>query len=133
MEIRSSMRTVWKGSIVFGMVVLPARLFSATEEHRSRFKEIHSADNGKIHHKRVCEVEGPEEEIPYEAVGRAVELRTGSLYRSRTKTLSVCLCRRGTWRKCSASSQVAILTRSATAGPTTWRRTGQLRTVRTYC
>jgi DNA end-binding protein Ku len=71
------MHTVWKGSIVFGLVVLPARLTAATEEHRSRFREIHTADGGAIHHKRVCDVEGPDEEIPYEDVGHAVELPDG--------------------------------------------------------
>lgn len=79
MEASPPMRTVWRGAIAFGLVVLPVRMAAATEEHRSRFREIHSVDGGKIRHKRVCEVEGPHEEVPYGDVGRAVELPDGRL------------------------------------------------------
>ncbi|MFE7268480.1 hypothetical protein ACFU9B_42010 [Streptomyces sp. NPDC057592] len=51
-------RSVWKGVFSFGMVVLPARLYSATEEHKARLREVHSVDSGRIRHKRVCELEG---------------------------------------------------------------------------
>ncbi|MET7795564.1 Ku protein [Streptomyces decoyicus] len=73
------MRTVWRGAVTFGMVVLPVRLVSATETHRGRFREVHSRDGGRIRHKRICEVEGSQEEIPYGDVGRAVELPDGRL------------------------------------------------------
>ncbi|MGA5267094.1 Ku protein [Streptomyces lydicamycinicus] len=79
MEVKQPMRTVWRGVIAFGMVVLPVRLVSATEEHRGRFREMHSVDGGRIRHKRVCEAEGRQEEIPYGDVGRAVELPDGRL------------------------------------------------------
>jgi Ku70/Ku80-like protein len=79
MEATPPMRTVWRGVVTFGMVVLPVRLVAATEEHRGRFREIHSVDGGRIRHKRVCEVDGPQEEIPYGDVGRAVELPDGGL------------------------------------------------------
>ncbi|MFI0155981.1 non-homologous end joining protein Ku [Streptomyces lydicus] len=80
METEPPMRTVWRGAVTFvGMVVLPIRLVSATETHRGRFREVHSRDGGRIRHKRVCEVEGTQEEIPHEDVGRAVELPDGRL------------------------------------------------------
>ncbi|WP_371874903.1 Ku protein [Streptomyces nigrescens] len=61
------------------MVVLPVRLVSATESHRGRFREIHHRDGGRTRHKRVCEVEGTQEDIPYGDVGRAAELPDGRL------------------------------------------------------
>ncbi|MFD0167732.1 Ku protein [Streptomyces decoyicus] len=73
------MRTDWRGIVSFGLVVLPVRLVAATEEHPGRFREMHSGCGGRIRHKRVCEVEGPQEEIPYGEVGRAVELPDGGL------------------------------------------------------
>ncbi|MCZ1012261.1 Ku protein [Streptomyces lydicus] len=73
------MRTVWRGTVTFGMVVLPVRLVSATEAHRGRFREIHHRDGGRIRHKRVCELEGTQEEISYGDIGRAVELPDGRL------------------------------------------------------
>ena len=79
MEASPPMRTVWRGAIACGMVVLPVRLAAATEEHRSRFREIHSVDGGRIRHKRICEAEGQQEEVPYGDVGRAVELPDGRL------------------------------------------------------
>ncbi|MFE5021492.1 Ku protein, partial [Streptomyces sp. NPDC056690] len=41
------MRALWSGMIQFGLVVLPVKLFSATEEHRVRLREIHAADSGR--------------------------------------------------------------------------------------
>lgn len=38
-----SMRALWSGVIQFGLVVLPVKLFSATEEHQVRLREIHAA------------------------------------------------------------------------------------------
>ncbi|GGN62013.1 hypothetical protein GCM10012285_61720 [Streptomyces kronopolitis] len=79
METNPPMRTVWRGVITFGMVALPVRLASATESHRGKFREIHHRDGGRIRHKRVCEREGTQEEVPYGDVGRAVELPDGRL------------------------------------------------------
>jgi DNA end-binding protein Ku len=72
-------RSVWSGSITMGIVVLPVKLYSATEEHSVRLHEIHRADGGRIRYKRVCEREGREREIPYEAVGKGWELPDGRM------------------------------------------------------
>ncbi|WP_405785202.1 Ku protein [Streptomyces sp. NBC_01378] len=71
------MRALWSGVIQFGLVVLPVKLFSATEEHRVRLREIHAADSGRVQHRRFCEAE--DREIPYEEVGRGWELPDGRL------------------------------------------------------
>ncbi|MEU8994106.1 Ku protein [Streptomyces caniferus] len=72
MGTSSPPRAVWTGAITFGLVVLPCRLYTATEEHAVRLREIHKADSGRIRHRRVCEIDG--QEVPYEDVGRGFEL-----------------------------------------------------------
>ncbi|MFF1400067.1 Ku protein [Streptomyces sp. NPDC058287] len=57
------MRALWSGVIQFGLVVLPVKLYSATEEHKVRLREIHAADSGRVQHRRFCEAE--DREIPY--------------------------------------------------------------------
>lgn len=71
------MRSVWKGSVAFGMVTIPVRLYTATQEHDIRFHQVHGADSGRIRYKRVCEVCG--EEVPYDEIDRAVEQPDGTL------------------------------------------------------
>ncbi|MET8679976.1 Ku protein [Streptomyces sp. NPDC004647] len=71
------MRAIWSGTIAFGLVALPAKLYSATEEHAVRLREIHSADGGRVRHRRVCEVE--DREIPYEEVGRGWPMPDGRM------------------------------------------------------
>lgn len=71
------MRAVWKGSVAFGMVTIPVRLYSATQEHDIRFHQVHAADGGRIRYKRVCEVCG--EEVPYADIDKAVEQPDGTV------------------------------------------------------
>ncbi|MFB7755695.1 Ku protein [Streptomyces sp. NPDC056121] len=71
------MRALWSGVLQFGLVVLPVKLFSATEEHRVRLRKVHAADGGRVQHRRFCESE--DREIPYEEVGRGWELSDGRL------------------------------------------------------
>ncbi|HEX2296932.1 MAG TPA: Ku protein, partial [Pseudonocardiaceae bacterium] len=71
------MRAVWKGSVAFGMVTIPVRLYTATQEHDIKFHQVHGADGGRIRYKRVCEVCG--QEVPYEEIDRAVEQPDGTI------------------------------------------------------
>ena len=57
------MRSIWKGSLVFGLVNVPVAVYSATEDHDIRFHQVHEADGGRIRYSRVCEVCG--NQIPY--------------------------------------------------------------------
>ena len=52
------MRSIWKGSISFGLVNVPVKVYSATEDHDIKFHQVHAKDNGRIRYKRVCEVDG---------------------------------------------------------------------------
>ncbi|MER5973322.1 Ku protein [Streptomyces sp. NPDC002055] len=71
------MRALWSGTIQFGLVALPVKLYSATEEQRVRLREVHAADAGRVRHRRVCEAE--DREISWEEVGRGWELPDGRL------------------------------------------------------
>ncbi|HEY4990780.1 MAG TPA: Ku protein, partial [Nakamurella sp.] len=52
------MRSIWKGSVAFGLVNVPVKVYSATEERDIRFHQVHGADGGRIRYKRVCELDG---------------------------------------------------------------------------
>jgi DNA end-binding protein Ku len=54
------MRAVWSGYVSFGLVSVPVQLFSATQEARPRFHEVHEADGSRVRHKRWCEAESRE-------------------------------------------------------------------------
>ncbi|MCW0189939.1 MAG: Ku protein [Rhodococcus sp.] len=48
------MRSIWKGSIAFGLVNVPVKVYSATEDHDIRFHQVHAKDGGRIKYNRVC-------------------------------------------------------------------------------
>ena len=52
------MRAMWKGAIAFGLVNIPIELFSATRDHRPRFRLLHAKDESPVHYERVCQSEG---------------------------------------------------------------------------
>lgn len=52
------MRSIWKGSIAFGLVNVPVKVYSATEDHDIKFHQVHAKDNGRIRYQRVCELDG---------------------------------------------------------------------------
>src|SRR6476646_4943700 len=52
------MRSIWKGSIAFGLVNVPVKVYTATEDHDIRFHQVHSKDGGRIKYDRVCTVCG---------------------------------------------------------------------------
>jgi len=69
-------RSLWNGTIAFGMVRVPVKLYSATESKAVRFRERHCTDGGAIEHRRVCVQEG--KEIPFGETVKGFEVSTGS-------------------------------------------------------
>jgi DNA end-binding protein Ku len=69
------MRSIWKGSIAFGLVNVPVKVYSATEDHDLKFHQVHAKDNGRIRYKRVCEVCG--EVVEYRDIAKAYESDDG--------------------------------------------------------
>ncbi|MEV4455282.1 Ku protein [Microbispora sp. NPDC049633] len=71
------MRSIWKGAISFGLVTIPVKLYSATEQKDVAFHQVHREDGGRIKYKRVCSVDG--EEVPYSDIAKGYELATGEM------------------------------------------------------
>lgn len=71
------MRSIWKGSISFGLVNVPVKVYSATEDHDVKFHQVHAKDNGRIRYKRVCELDG--EVVEYRDIARAYESDDGHM------------------------------------------------------
>jgi DNA end-binding protein Ku len=68
---------MWKGSISFGLVMIPVKLYAATEQKDIAFRQVHRTDGGRIRFRRVCSIDG--EEIPYEQVAKGFELPSGEM------------------------------------------------------
>ena len=71
------MRSIWKGSIAFGLVNVPVKVYSATEDHDIKFHQVHTKDNGRIRYQRVCELDG--EVVEYRDIARAYESDDGQM------------------------------------------------------
>jgi DNA end-binding protein Ku len=51
-------RSMWKGSIAFGLVNIPVELYSAVRDHRPKFRLLHAKDEAPVKYERVCQTEG---------------------------------------------------------------------------
>ena len=70
-------RSLWKGAVSFGLVTIPVKLYSATEEKDVTFRQVHPKDGGRIKYKRVCDVCG--DEVPYAEIGKGYEAADGRM------------------------------------------------------
>lgn len=71
------MRSIWKGAISFGLVSIPVKLYSATEERDIAFRQVHREDGGRIRYQRVCTKCG--EEVSYADIAKGYEMPDGSI------------------------------------------------------
>jgi DNA end-binding protein Ku len=69
------MRAIWKGALAFGMVSIPVRLYSATEDRDVSFHQVHDEDAGRVRYHRVCTVCG--KEVAYADLAKGFELPSG--------------------------------------------------------
>jgi DNA end-binding protein Ku len=65
------MRAIWKGALTFGLVNVPVKVYSATEDHDVSLHQVHAADGGRIRYQRICEIDG--EIVPYQDIDRAYD------------------------------------------------------------
>ncbi|GAB3621994.1 Ku protein [Mariniluteicoccus endophyticus] len=70
-------RSTWKGAISFGLVTIPVKMYSATEEKDISFRQVHPADGGRIKYKRVCDK--CDKEIPYAEIAKGYETADGRM------------------------------------------------------
>ncbi|MER8159969.1 Ku protein [Streptomyces sp. NPDC094472] len=64
-------RPVWSGAVSFGLVTIPIKVMPATEDHSISFRQIHTADGGRIRYRKVCEIE--DRVLDPDEIGRAYE------------------------------------------------------------
>ncbi|KAA1380555.1 non-homologous end joining protein Ku [Aeromicrobium fastidiosum] len=65
------MRSIWKGAISFGLVSVPVKVYSATENHDVPLHQVHAKDGGRIRYQRRCEVCG--EVVEYSDIDKAYD------------------------------------------------------------
>jgi DNA end-binding protein Ku len=65
-------KSIWNGTITFGMVNVPIKLYSATESKTVHFSEVHAKDGAQIEHRRICPKE--DKEVPYKEVVKGYEV-----------------------------------------------------------
>jgi DNA end-binding protein Ku len=70
-------RAIWTGSISFGLVNIPIRLYPATASHDIPFHQFQAKTGQRIHHKRVAEGSG--REVPYQQIVKGYELSRGKV------------------------------------------------------
>ncbi len=68
-------RSIWSGSISFGLLNVPVKLYSAVARRSIALREIRDSDSARIKHRRFAE--GTEEEVPYEHIIKAYEITPG--------------------------------------------------------
>jgi len=69
------MRSIWKGSISFGLVNVPVGLYPATRYEEIKFRMLRAADLSPINYKRVAEADG--REVPWEQIVKGYEYEKG--------------------------------------------------------
>jgi DNA end-binding protein Ku len=70
-------QTVWKGTISFGLVSIPVRLSTATEERNISFRQVRASDGARVRYRRVAETDGAE--VAYADIAKGYELPDGEV------------------------------------------------------
>jgi DNA end-binding protein Ku len=68
-------RSIWSGSLSFGLVNVPVALHSAARDLDLHFNQLHAKDGARIETRRFCSKE--DAEVPYEEIGHGYELDDG--------------------------------------------------------
>ncbi|MEA9985917.1 Ku protein [Subtercola sp. RTI3] len=65
------MRSIWKGAVTFGLVNVPVKVYSATEDHDIELHQVHDKDGGRIRYQRRCDICG--EVVTYDHIEKAYD------------------------------------------------------------
>jgi DNA end-binding protein Ku len=65
-------RPLWTGAVSFGLVSIPIRVVSATEDRSVHFHQVHLEDMGRVRTRKVCEIE--DKVVPQEEIGKGYKL-----------------------------------------------------------
>ncbi len=69
------LRSMWNGTVMFGMVSVPVKMYAATQDNDVRTHQVHAKDNGRISYKKVCTT--CNEEVPVADIAKAVDVGAG--------------------------------------------------------
>lgn len=70
-------RSLWNGTITFGSVAIPVKLFTATSPHTLKFREVRKSDGSPIEHRRIGAESG--EVVPYAEIEKAYDTGKGQI------------------------------------------------------
>ncbi|POG43463.1 Ku protein [Streptomyces sp. ZL-24] len=65
-------RPLWAGAISFGLVTIPVKIVSATEDHDVHFHRVHLTDMGRVRTRKVCELDG--QVVSQDEIGKGYEI-----------------------------------------------------------
>jgi DNA end-binding protein Ku len=68
-------RSIWNGTITFGLVAVPIKVYSATESKTVHFHEVHAKDGSRIEHRRICPKD--DKEVDYKDIVKGYEVSRG--------------------------------------------------------
>src|SRR3954465_8794422 len=68
-------RSIWTGTLAFGLMTVPVKLHTATEPKTVHFHEVHLDDGARIEHRTFCAKE--DKEVPRDEVVKGFEVRSG--------------------------------------------------------
>jgi DNA end-binding protein Ku len=68
-------RSIWNGTIAFGLVTVPIKVYSATESKTVHFREVHAKDGSTIEHRRICPKD--DKAIDYKDIVKGYEVSKG--------------------------------------------------------
>ena len=71
------MRAMWTGAITFGLVTVPVKMYTATEDHDVSFCQVHRADGGRIKYLRECQE--CHHEVEYANISKGFETADGRM------------------------------------------------------
>jgi len=71
------LRAMWKGSVSFGLVSIPVKMYGATSTHDISFRQVRRSDGSRVKYKRVAEADG--EVVEYSEIAKGYELPDGRM------------------------------------------------------
>jgi DNA end-binding protein Ku len=68
-------RSIWNGTVTFGLVAVPIKVYSATESKTVHFREVHAKDGSRVEHRRICPKDV--KEVDYKDIVKGFEVSRG--------------------------------------------------------
>jgi DNA end-binding protein Ku len=68
-------RAIWSGTVAFGLVNVPVKVYSAIEDRTVHFREVHAKDGSRIEHRRTCPKDG--KQIDFDHIVKGFEVKRG--------------------------------------------------------